>query len=73
MSNAKWTFMIYLAGDNSLSSAADKDLIEMRAVGSTPEVNVVTQLDNAGNRGTTRVLIQRDGAGERPESIGETD
>lgn len=38
---AKWTFMVYLAGDNNLSTAGDKDLSEMRTVGSTADVNVV--------------------------------
>ena len=30
-----WTFMVYLAGFNNLSSAATEDLDEMRTVGST--------------------------------------
>ncbi|MHB1024380.1 MAG: clostripain-related cysteine peptidase [Desulfobacteria bacterium] len=70
---AKWTFMVYLAGDNNLSTAGDNDLMEMRAVGSTPDVNVVVEFDNAGGRGTNRYHVQRDGVDEHLVSLGETD
>lgn len=70
---AKWTFMVYLAGDNNLSAAGDTDLGEMRRVGSTPEVNVLLEFDNAGDEGTRRYLVQKDGHNERVESLGETD
>ena len=70
---AKWTFMVYLAGDNNLSTAGDKDLSEMRAVGSTPDVNVVAEFDNEGDRGTNRYHIQRNGKDEQVVSLGETD
>jgi len=70
---AEWTFMVYLAGDNNLSNAGDKDLGEMRALGSTDDVNIVAEFDNAGDRGTNRYHIQRDGVGEHVESLGETD
>ena len=70
---AKWTFMVYLDGDNNLSTAGDKDLSEMRAVGSTSDVNVVVEFDNAGNRGTNRYHVQRDGLDEHVVSMGETD
>jgi hypothetical protein len=70
---AKWTFMVYLAGDNNLSDAGDTDLREMRTVGSTADVNVVAEFDNAGDRGTSRYLIKRDGLNEPGESLGETD
>ncbi len=70
---AKWTFMVYMAGDNNLSTAGEVDLKEMRAVGSTADINVVAEFDNEGNRGTNRYLIKRDGLNEEVESIGETD
>jgi hypothetical protein len=70
---AKWTFMVYLAGDNNLSDAGDKDLGEMRAVGSSADVNVVAEFDNAGERGTARYRVRRDGEGEEIVSLGETD
>jgi hypothetical protein len=73
MDKKKWTFMVYMAGDNNLSDAGDTDLREMRKVGSTPDVNVVAQFDNEGDRGTNRYLIKRDGLNEEIESMGETD
>jgi hypothetical protein len=72
-STAKWTFMVYMAGDNNLSAAGDKDLTEMRRVGSTADVNVIVEFDNAGPRGTRRYHVQRNGVNERIESLGETD
>lgn len=70
---AKWTFMVYMAGDNNLSSAGDHDLVEMRSVGSTDDVNVVVEFDNEGAHGTRRYHIQKNGSGERAETLGETD
>jgi len=71
---AKWTFMVYLAGDNNLSAAGEKDLGEMRTVGSTDEVNIVAEFDRIGEtHETKRYHVQRDGVNERVESIGETD
>lgn len=71
---AKWTFMVYLAGDNNLSSAGEKDLGEMRRVGSTPDINIVAEFDRAGKEHETkRYHIRRDGRDETVESLGETD
>jgi hypothetical protein len=70
---ADWTFMVYMAGDNNLSAAGDADLKEMRQVGSTDRVNVLVEFDNAGEHGTRRIRIGKDGAGEVVESLGETD
>jgi hypothetical protein len=70
---AKWTFMVYMAGDNNLSAAGDKDLGEMRQVGSTPEVNIIVQFDNAGERGTHRIRALSGGQNDVVMSLGETD
>jgi len=70
---AKWTFMVYMAADNDLSIAGESDLAEMRAVGSTADVNVLVELDHQGGRGTSRYLIRRDGADEDRIHLGETD
>jgi hypothetical protein len=69
---AKWTFLVYMAGDNSLSEAGYEDLREMRKVGSTPEVNIVAQFDNAGEEATKRYYIKKEGE-DAVESLGETD
>lgn len=73
MDKRKWTFMVYMAGDNNLSSAGDTDLAEMRSVGSTGDVNIVAEFDNEGDRGTSRYLIQSGGLNEPKVSLGETD
>lgn len=70
---AAWTVLVYLAGDNNLSSAVDTDLREMRSVGSSPEVNIVVQYDTAGETGTIRHRIEKAGSGEDLERFGEGD
>ena len=70
--SAKWTFMVYMAGNNNLSSAGDLDLTEMRRVGSTPDVNVVVQFENQGPEGTRRFLI-RNGENDETQNLGKTD
>jgi len=41
----KWTILMYMAGDNDRASQLRKDVIEAEGVGSTPKMNLVTQLD----------------------------
>ena len=72
MTEARWTFMVYMAGDNSLSDAGDTDLQEMMKVGSSSDVNIVAEFDNAGTQGTKRYLIQK-GELDQREDLGETD
>jgi hypothetical protein len=54
--------MVYLAGDNNLEDAALTDLQEMKKVGSTDQLNVVAQLDQAGDSGTRRFLLTKGGS-----------
>lgn len=70
---AKWTFMVYMAGDNNLYDAGDADLEEMAKVGSNEDLNVVVEFDNAGQLGTNRYFIQKKRENEPVESLGETD
>ena len=70
--DAKWTFMVYMAGDNNLSDAGDTDMDEMCKVGSSPDVNILVQFDNEGNFGTRRFLVQKS-ARDVLDSLGETD
>jgi hypothetical protein len=44
---AKWTFMVYMAGNNSLSGAASIDLGEMQKVGSSDAVQVLAFVKQA--------------------------
>lgn len=70
---AKWTFMVYLAGDNNLSDAGDKDLGEMSVVGSTADVNIVAEFDRIGDdHHTKRYHVQRGDVNE-VDDLGETD
>ncbi|MGZ7133176.1 MAG: clostripain-related cysteine peptidase [Halobacteriota archaeon] len=54
--SAKWTMLIYMAGDNNLESAGLDDLKEMRKVGSDENVTVLVQLDTEENK-TTRYRV----------------
>jgi len=42
---SNWTFMVYLDSDNNLETFGIKDFLEMASVGSTPNVNIVVQMD----------------------------
>jgi len=42
---AKWTFMVYMAADNNLEAAGVKDFLEMAAVGSSDDINILVQMD----------------------------
>lgn len=70
---AAWTVMVYMAGNNSLSDAADDDLREMRAVGSTDAVRVCAFVKQAGPAGARRLIVNRDGADEPIEELGNID
>jgi hypothetical protein len=73
---AAWTIMVYLAGDNNLDGAGVADLREMKKVGSSASVNVVAQFDRAGTRGTTKRFYLRKGtdlAKDAVQDLGETD
>jgi len=56
-----WTFMVYIAGDNSLEEAGQKDLGEMKAAGSTDDVNIVAQFDGASDQVCRRYYIRPEG------------
>jgi hypothetical protein len=71
----QWTFMVYLAGDNNLDGAAVTDLEEMKKVGSTPEVDVVAQVDRSGGgHATNRYHLKKGGTlhADAVEGLGET-
>lgn len=44
---AQWTVMVHVAADNNLEIAGLSDINEMEAVGSSPEVNIVAQIDRS--------------------------
>ncbi len=46
---AKWTFMVYMAGDNNLDGAALTDIAEMAKAGSTKDIHIRVQLERIGD------------------------
>jgi len=58
---AKWTFMVFMAGDNNLDAAAVRDIAEMAQGGSTPDVHIIAELDRAGHNPTQRFYITKGG------------
>ena len=73
-SQAKWTFMVYMAGDNNLDGAALRDIAEMAQAGSTKEVNILVQLDRIEDNLTRRFRITQGGGFKTDclESFGDT-
>ncbi len=83
--NPEWTYMVYMDGDNNLEEAAIADFLEMERVGSTPNVNIVVQMDRSSGyyagegdwSGARRFLVQRgDGnsiTSQAVQDLGETD
>jgi hypothetical protein len=45
---AQWTVLVYMAGDNNLEREAIDDINEMEIAGSSPDVNIVVQIDRIG-------------------------
>ncbi len=59
---AKWTFMVYMDGDNSLSDATMDDLGEMESgYMDTKYVNVIVLWDRNGNGDTKLIKIKHNG------------
>ena len=71
---AKWTFMVYMAGDNNLDGAALRDIAEMAKAGSTKDVHVLVQLDRLEDQKTRRFRITQGGGFKTDciESFGDT-
>ena len=67
----KWTVMVYMDGDNNLSSWANLNLKAMQNVGSTEKVTVIVQLDTYG--GTTKRYKVEKGALTLLGDMGELD
>ena len=72
--NAKWTFMVYMAGDNNLDGAALRDIAEMAKAGSTKDVHILVQLDRLEDQKTRRFRITPGGGFKKDciETFSET-
>jgi len=71
---AKWTFLVYMAGDNNLDGAALRDIAEIAKAGSTKDVHVLVQLDRIEDQKTRRFRITKGGGFKKDciESFGDT-
>ena len=52
----EWSFLVFLNGDNNLDSFGDLNINQMKAVGSTNDVNVVVLRDQANQSTTSKVF-----------------
>lgn len=68
--SAKWTFMVYVAGYNNLTSFAGKDLAEMRKVGSGAGLKVAAFVKRLEQQAAHRIIVGKDGANEERENLG---
>ena len=68
--SAKWTFMVYVAGYNNLSSFAGKDLAEMRKVGSGEGIKVAVFVKRAEQQASHRIIVGKNGKNEERENLG---
>jgi len=71
---AKWTFLVYMAGDNNLDGAALRDIAEMAKAGSTKDVHILVQLDRLDDQKTRRFRITHGGGFKKDciETLSET-
>ncbi len=71
---AKWTFMVYMAGDNNLDGAALRDIAEMAKAGSTKDVQILVHLDRIEDQKTRRFRITQGGGFKKDciETFSET-
>jgi hypothetical protein len=59
----EWTIMVYMCGDNGMNDQVQEDLSEMIEIGSTPQVQIIAQVDNLPsdpNPTTRRYRIEQD-------------
>jgi hypothetical protein len=66
--------MVWMAGDNNLEEFGDKDIAEMKRVGSNDDINVVVQLDRMQDDNTRRYFVRAGGQADDDvvAELGET-
>ncbi len=69
---ARWTFMVYMDADNTLSDYAPDDLAEMMTYGSNSNVSIVVLYDSTQSGDSGIYLIEK-GKKKLLESLGEVD
>lgn len=68
-----WTFMVYMAANNSLSGAAGEDLRELRTVGSSDAVEVLVFVKQRDGRAARYLQIGRHGRDDVTTDVGPVD
>lgn len=68
---AKWTFMVFLNGDNDLDDCGDIDVNEMKEIGSTGDVNIIVLQDHTSK--PAQKLFIKKGEVRVLETIGKID
>jgi hypothetical protein len=71
--SAKWTFAVFMAGNNNLSHVAGIHLDEMRQVGSSDDVKVCAFVKQADGSGARRLVVGRSTGDEDVEELGDLD
>ncbi len=67
-----WTFMVYMAADNTLASYAPDDLSEMMSVGSSSDLNIVVLYDSTEDGDSALYYVEK-GNMVTIEKLGELD
>lgn len=57
----KWTFIVYLNGDNNLDTFGDVNIKQMEKVGSTADVNVIVLRDRADQKVSAKIYYVNKG------------
>jgi hypothetical protein len=71
---ARWTFMVYMAGNNTLSGAATEDLREMKRAGSSDDMRALAFVkQRSPRRNARRMEIGRSGGQDHVEDLGDLD
>jgi len=68
---AKWNFLVFLNGDNNLDTYGDKDVAEMKQIGSSADVNILVLQDHR-TKPAQKLLVKK-GSVQVLETVGKID
>ena len=72
MVKPKWTFIVYMGGDNDLDSYVIEDRDEMKSVGSSDDVNIIMLYDRSGT-GDSKCYFVTQGKGLHNIALSDID
>ena len=67
----KWTFIVYLNGDNNLDSFGDVNINQMKQVGSSADVNVIVLRDRANQSTSAKIYYVQKGSLKTVKDFGK--